>query len=107
MDSGVTGFARGGIVAPAPEDGSDAVPALLSSGCDYVISASELDRLAALARKPPRPRTPLPRRVRARLAVGRVVDGAAIWLVDRKRFRVAERLWHAFGMLGGRKRPCA
>ena len=102
----MTRFARGGIVAPAPEDGSDRVAALLS-GCDYVIPASELDRLAALARKPPRLMTPLPRRVRARLAVTRAVDGAAIWLVDRKRFRAAEWLWHAFGMLGGRKRPCA
>lgn len=39
--------------------------------------------------------TPLPRRVRLRLAVARTVDRTAIWLVDRKRFRSAERLWRA------------
>jgi hypothetical protein len=37
-------------------------------------------------------RTPLPRRVRARLAVRRVIDEAAIWLIDRGRLRAAERL---------------
>lgn len=41
----------------------------------------------------------LPRRTRARLAVTRAVDGAAIWLVDRGQLRAAERLWHAFGMM--------
>jgi hypothetical protein len=101
----VTRFVRGGIVTGPPEDGSDAVPAFISR-CDCVISATELDRLArdlaAVAHKPPRLRTPLPRRVRARLAVTRAVDGIAIWLVDRGQFRAAGRLWHAFGMLGER-----
>jgi hypothetical protein len=42
--------------------------------------------------------TPLPRRVRARLAYRRAVDEAAIWLIDHGRLRAAERLWRAFGM---------
>lgn len=47
---------------------------------------------------PPRLLTPLPRRVRARLAVTRVIDTAAIWLAGHGRLRAAERLWGAAGM---------
>ena len=38
-----------------------------------------------------RPLTPLPRRVRLRLAVARKSDDAAIWLVARKRYGAARR----------------
>lgn len=42
--------------------------------------------------------TPLPHRVRMRLAATHAIDRAAIWLLDRKRFRAAERLWRTLGM---------
>lgn len=41
---------------------------------------------------------PLPWRARLRLAVERRVDRTAIRLVDRDRYRAAERLWRAFGL---------
>lgn len=47
---------------------------------------------------PPRLLTPLPRRVRARLAAEHAVNRAGIWLVERKRYRAARWLWRAFGM---------
>lgn len=103
----MTRFARGGMILRGTRD-SDAVPAFLSPG-DQLIPPGRLperqleqfaEALGAVADRQPRLRTPLPRRVRARLAVTRAADGAAIWLVDRKRFRAAERLWHASGMLG-------
>lgn len=47
---------------------------------------------------PPKLLTPLSRRVRVRLALTHAIDSAAIWLVDRKRYGAAERLWRAFGM---------
>lgn len=62
----------------------------------------QLEQFAAEWRKQAtgraRLRTPLPRRVRARLAFRRVIDEAAIWLIDRGRLRAAERLWRACGM---------
>ena len=45
---------------------------------------------------PPKLLTPLPRRVRARLAVTHAIDGAAIWLASRKRYGAAEWLWRMF-----------
>ena len=45
--------------------------------------------------------TPLPRRVRLRLAVARNADDAAIWLVTRKRHGLARRLWRVTGLLTG------
>lgn len=41
--------------------------------------------------------TPLPRRVRFRLAVRYVVDGAAIWLAEHGCFRAAKLTWCLFG----------
>jgi hypothetical protein len=59
-----------------------------------------VDEWRRQARKPGRIRllTPLPRRVRVRLAAARAVDRVAIRLVDRKRYRAARALWRAFGM---------
>ena len=37
--------------------------------------------------------TPLPRRVRLRLAVCHVINGAGIWLVNHGRTGTAERMW--------------
>lgn len=42
--------------------------------------------------------TPLPRRVRLRLAVTSAIDHAAIWLAYRGQLRAAEWLWRAAGM---------
>jgi hypothetical protein len=103
----VSGYADGGVIPGPGGEHGDEVPALLSGGCGYVISPRRLsqqqleqfaERIGAAALKPPRFLTPLPRRVRARLAVTRAVDGAAVWLIDRGHFRAAGRLWHAFGM---------
>ena len=47
---------------------------------------------------PPKLLTPLPRRVRLRLAVTRAINCAAFWLIDRKLYGTAERLWRLFGM---------
>lgn len=46
----------------------------------------------------PRLLTPLPRRVRLRLAAERAVDRVAIRLVDAGHYRAAMRLWKTFGM---------
>jgi len=43
-------------------------------------------------------RFPLPRRVRLRLRTVQAVDGAAIWLIDHRRFRAAELLWDICGL---------
>lgn len=42
--------------------------------------------------------TPLPRRVRLRLAIQRRIDGAACWLVEHCHPRAGEALWRVFGM---------
>ena len=84
--------------------------AAADSGGPVVIDFSdeELDQLiAAWERKrhgKPRLLTPLPRRVRLRLAVTHLVDRVAIWLCDRKRFRAAELLWSASNSLFSRRR---
>jgi hypothetical protein len=41
--------------------------------------------------------TPLPRRVRLRLAVTQITDNAAIWLAERGHYGAARLLWLAFG----------
>jgi hypothetical protein len=41
--------------------------------------------------------TPLPRRVRFRLAAWYVIDGVAIWLVEHRCFRAARLVWYSFG----------
>lgn len=42
--------------------------------------------------------TPLPRRVRLRLAIEGAVNHVATWLVYRGHYDAAERVWRAFGM---------
>lgn len=54
-------------------------------------------RWAKEQRKHPTLLTPLPRRVRLRLAIARRRDGLAIWLVRHRRFRAAETLWRMTG----------
>jgi hypothetical protein len=67
-----------------------------------VLTDKELDRIrAAWERKrhgPPKLLTPLPRRVRLRLAAEHAINRAAIWLVDHGRYGAAERLWRTFGL---------
>lgn len=48
-------------------------------------------------RGPVRLLTPLPRRVRLRLAIRYVIDGAAIWLAEHGHFRAATLTWRLFG----------
>lgn len=45
--------------------------------------------------------TPLPRRVRLRLALTRAVDHTAVWLTDRQQYRAAEWLWAVTGLMRG------
>jgi hypothetical protein len=67
-------------------------------------TTEQLDLFAAEWRKQAQQRnkvrllTPLPRRVRMRLAARRAVDKAGIWLVKHHRYHAAQRLWQAFGM---------
>jgi hypothetical protein len=42
--------------------------------------------------------TPLPARVRMRLAVHRRINRVGFWLVERQHFRAAELLWRACRM---------
>jgi hypothetical protein len=42
--------------------------------------------------------TPLPARVRMRLAVHHRINWVGFWLVERRRFRAAELLWRACRM---------
>lgn len=42
---------------------------------------------------------PLPRRVRIRLAIGRAITNAGIWLGDHVSWSAAERLWRITGTL--------
>ena len=48
--------------------------------------------------------TPLPRRVRLRLAVRRVLTGIGIWLVDHGHIEAARRLWTVTGLLGRKRK---
>lgn len=67
-----------------------------------VIRDKELADLEAEWRRkagePPRLLTPLPWRVRLRLAFEHAIDHAAIRLVGRKRYRAAGLLWRMFRM---------
>lgn len=60
-----------------------------------MLSAAQVDRLAAEWRCQ---RETLPWRVRARLAVHRMVDGIGLPLAARGHWRAAQRLWRLFGM---------
>lgn len=67
------------------------------------LTAEGAEKLADVLRQAQRPErgellTPLPRRLRLRLAIEHTVDSAAIRLVEYKHFTAAKWLWRAFGM---------
>lgn len=79
-------------VPPGAEPILDAAP-LSDEQLDRFRSEWERQKLG-----PPRLLTPLPHRVRLRLAAARAVDRVAIRLVNGGHYRAAMRLWKAFGM---------
>jgi hypothetical protein len=68
---------------------------------DGVWTTRHVDEFAAEWKRfrggPVRLLTPLPRHVRLRLAVMHAVDGAAIWLAERRQYNAAELLWRISG----------
>jgi hypothetical protein len=99
-DAPSASFASGGL-ARGP---GDSVPLLLAHVPPGRVMppglAAELAaRLEQLPAGPPRLLTPLPRRVRLRLACQGAVDDVATWLAGHGRWRAAERTWRAFRML--------
>jgi hypothetical protein len=82
-----------------PDEVRDLAPAPYWDRVDIEAFTAELDK--CMREGKPKLLTPLPRRVRLRLALTRAVDSAAIWLADRRRFGAAERLWRVTGLWRG------
>ena len=79
---------------------ADPGPVIVSTG-EQEWTDKEIEQFRAewmLNFQRPKLLTPLPRRVRVRLACTRAIDKTAIWLVDRRQFGAAQRLWRTFRM---------